>query len=262
MTAGQSPAGVFRKFDRLLSVVAANRGWVAFSGGVDSTLLLRAVVEVDPSAVALFADSLLQPQVDRENVRCLADWLGVQLRLVPMTPLLWPDFVANPRDRCYLCKKSVYRCFQTLLPREALLLDGTNRDDLDSCRPGQRAIDELGVVSPLALAGLPKAEVREMARRLGMPNWNRPSASCLATRIPEGFAILPELLRHVEAGEKLVSAQGFGHVRLRLNNGRPDDVTVELADQEMSALDFPARRDRVAAGLRRLGVVRLCFVGR
>lgn len=263
MTAGQSPTAIFKKYERLLAVVADHPGWVAFSGGVDSTLLLRAVVEVAPArAVALFADSLLQSQFDRENVRCVADQLGVELRVVAITPLLWPDFVTNSRDRCYLCKKSVYRRFQVLLPQGILLLDGTNLDDLDACRPGQQAMVELGVVSPLALAGLSKVEVREAARRLGLPNWNRPSASCLATRIPEGFPILPELLRHVEAGEQLIRSQGFGHVRLRLNNGRPIDVTVELVKEEMEVLDFPARRDRIESGLRRLGIVRLDFVGR
>lgn len=263
MTVDLSPAGLFRKYDRLLAVVAANPGWVAFSGGVDSSLLLKAVVEVDPSrAVALFADSPLQAQVDRENVISLAAWLGAQLRVVAISPLLWPDFVANPCERCYLCKKSTYRSFQALLPEGVLLLDGTNLDDLDAVRPGQRAIDELGVVTPLSLAGLSKAEVREAGRWLGLPNWNRPSVSCLATRIPEGFAILPELLRHVEECERLVRAEGFGHIRLRLNDGRPDDVIVELADEEMAGPEFPARRERIDERLRRAGVVRLQFVGR
>jgi len=264
MTAAPASAHVLKKYDRLLAVVAANPGWVAFSGGVDSTLLLRSVAEVDPVlAVALFADSPLQTRVDRDNVSFLADRLGVQLRVVALNPLLWPDFVANPRERCYLCKKSVYRCFQALLPPGALLFDGSNCDDLDDDdRPGRRAIAELGVVSPLAMAGLDKHEVREMARRLGLPNWNRPSGSCLATRIPTGFAILPQLLRHIEECESLVSARGFGHVRIRLTDGCPEDVTVELANEEMEDCDFPARRDEFGEALRRLGIVRLRIAGR
>lgn len=263
MAAGLSSMDIHRKYEQLLTEVADNPGWVAFSGGVDSTLLLQALVEVRPAhAVALFADSLLQSQVDRENARSIADQLRAQLRVVSITPLLWPEFVVNPRNRCYFCKSSVYRRFQALLPQEDLLLDGTNLDDLKACRPGQRAIVELGVVSPLARVGLTKAEIREVARRLGLPNWNRPSSSCLATRIPEGFAILPELLRHVEAGEQLIRAQGFGHVRMRLNNGRPEDVTVELAREELDGPDFPARCDRLDQGLRGLGIVRLVFVGR
>lgn len=258
-----SPSEVFRKYDQLLAVVADHPGWVAFSGGVDSTLLLKAVFEVDPShAVALFADSPLQTQFDRDNVRDLTDRLGAHLRVLWIAPLLWPDFVANSRERCYLCKKSTYHRFQALLPRGTLLLDGTNRDDLDVVRPGQQAIDELGVVSPLALAGLSKAEVREAARCLGLPSWNRPSSSCLATRIPEGHAILPELLRHVEVCERLIRAEGFGHIRLRLNDGRAEDVTVELAEEEMAGPKFSARRGRLEMALRRAGVVRLCFVGR
>lgn len=263
MTVNRSSSEVFRKYDQLLAVVTANPGWVAFSGGVDSTLLLKAVVEVDPSrAVALFADSPLQAQIDRENVISLAALLGAQLRVLEVAPLLWPDFVANPDDRCYLCKKSTYRRFQALLPEGIPLLDGTNCDDLAAVRPGLRAIEELGVVMPLALAGLGKAEVREAARRLGLPNWNRPSASCLATRIPEGYAILPELLRHVEECERLIRAQGFGYIRLRLNDGRPEDVTVELAEEEMVGPEFTARRERIDRGLRRAGIVRLRFAGR
>lgn len=254
---------ILRKYEQLLTVVADNPGWVAFSGGVDSTLLLRALVEVHPvHSVALFADSLLQSQNDRENVRSIADQLGAQLRVVSISPMLWPDFRANLRNRCYLCKSSVYRRFKALLPQRNLLLDGTNLDDLKACRPGQRAIEELGVVSPLALVGLTKTEIREVARRLGLPNWNRPSASCLATRIPEGFAILPELLRHIEEGEQLIRAQGFGHVRMRLNNGRPEDVTIELAREELDGPEFPARSGRLDTGLRGLGIVRLAFVGR
>jgi uncharacterized protein len=256
-------AAVIRNYDQLLAVVAANPGWVAFSGGVDSTLLLRALVEVDPArGVALFADSPLQSQIDRENVGRLAAQLGAQLRVVAIAPLLRPDFVANRPDRCYLCKKALYRQFQTLLPAGTQLLDGTNCDDLAAGRPGQRAIAELGVVSPLALVGLSKAEVREMARWLGLPNWNRPSSSCLATRIPEGYLILPELLRQVEAGEQLIRIQGFGHVRLRLNNGRPEDVTVELAREELEGCDFSARWGRLDQELLALGIVRRCFVGR
>jgi uncharacterized protein len=263
MSVDLSPNEISRKYDQLLAVVAANPGWVAFSGGIDSTLLLRAAVEVCPSqTVALFADSPLQSQVDRENIGYLVDRLGVRFMVVEITPLLWPEFVVNPPDRCYLCKKSVYRKFQTLLPHGASLLDGTNLDDLAAGRPGQRAINELGVVSPLALAGLSKVEVREVGRWLRLPNWSRPSASCLATRIPEGIAITPELLRHIEACERAVRFKGFGHIRVRLNDGRFDDVTVELASEELGDGDFSARRTGIEAELARLGIVRLRFVGR
>lgn len=258
-----SPAEIYRKYERLLAVVAASPGWVAFSGGVDSSLLLQASVEVDRSrAVALFADSPLQSLADRENAVALAHRLGAQLRMVTVDPLLWPDFVANPPERCYLCKKSLYHRFQSLLPPGSSLFDGTNLDDLAADRPGQRALAELGVVSPLALVGLRKAEVREAARRLGLPNWNRPAASCLATRIPSGFRICQEDLRQVEEYECLVRNHGFGHVRVRLNVGAHRSVTVELAREEMAGEDFPARRDLIGSGLRHLGVANVAFVGR
>jgi len=263
MAAAPSSQDVFRKYEILLASVAARPGWVAFSGGVDSSLLLKAVAEAGPSAaVALFADSPLQSRFDRENVKQLSEFLGVQLQVVEVAPLLLPEFALNPGNRCYFCKKSIYRQFQLLLPPGRALLDGTNRDDLETCRPGQQAMDELGVVSPLVEADLRKAEVRELARRFGLPNWSRPSSSCLATRIPEGFPVTPELLRYIEERESLIRARGFGHIRLRLNDGGREDVTVELAREEMDLPDFSGHREAISQAFRQIGVVRIRFVGR
>lgn len=263
MRAGKLAASISRSYELLLAVVSDNPGWVAFSGGVDSTLVLQAVSEVSLSPiVALFADSPLQSEFDRDNVKRVADQLRVQLEVVPFDPLAMSDFAVNPDNRCYLCKKSIFSEFQSLLPSGLVLMDGTNQDDLSLDRPGHLAVVELGVVSPLALAGLIKSEVRQLARGLGLSNWKRPSASCLATRIPGGVAISQELLRHIEECERLVRLHGFGHIRVRPVVGRTDDVVVELAREEMDRDGFSSCRETISKDL--AGIVRgkLMFSGR
>ena len=157
MAPGLISGELSQAYDRLLGVIAAKPCWVAFSGGVDSTLVLKASLVVNPGqVVALFADSLLQSSDDRENARQIADLLGVPLQLVEFAPLELAGFVCNSPERCYLCKKTIFHQFLGLLPVGAVLCDGTNGDDLALNRPGQRANAELGVVSPLVLSGLGK----------------------------------------------------------------------------------------------------------
>lgn len=264
MREGTLASGLARGHERLLAIVADNPGWVAFSGGVDSSLVLKVASEVNSfPIVALFADSPLQSEFDRDNVKRLADQMGVQLLVVPFDPLAWPDFVANPDNRCYLCKKAIFGQFMNLLPAGVgVLLDGTNHDDLGADRPGYQAIVELGVVSPLLLASLTKLEVRQLSKWLGLPNWNRPSASCLATRIPGGTTIARELLRYIEDCESVVRRQGFGHIRVRLVTKQPGDLIVELAREEMAREDFSFRRGKLADALRDRVKGKIIFRGR
>lgn len=251
------------KFTRLLELVTARPGWVAFSGGVDSTLLLRAALEVKPfETVAVFADSPLQAEIDRENVHRLADGLGARLRIFQMRPLARPEFVANSPERCYLCKYSVYREFLQALPAGLVLMDGTNCDDDIDKRPGHRALLELAVETPLRAAGLGKDEIRNLALSLGLPNWDRPSSSCLATRIPGGTMITAGRLHYIERCETLVRRQGFGHIRVRPLVDDSGDLQVELAREEMAKAEFPQMRKKIVAALRELGGGRLDFVAR
>jgi pyridinium-3,5-biscarboxylic acid mononucleotide sulfurtransferase len=224
---------------------------VAFSGGVDSTVLLAcAVADLGPARVsALTADTPLLPAGEAQEAAARARALGVEAGLVPCDPLALPQVEGNHRDRCYHCKKD----FLSRLRRKAggaVLLEGSQADDLHAHRPGSRALAELGVRSPLAEAGLGKMEVRALAREMGLSAADRPSAPCLATRFPYGAAITREGLRRVDEGERLLRAEGFSSFRLRHHGAV---ARIELAAGEFPLLLDRSRRERVASALRALG---------
>ncbi len=205
---------------------------VAFSGGVDSSLLLKAATEVfAENSVAFFAHSPLQKKdvLPRVEERCRV--LGAKLKIVSCDPLSWPEFVVNKEDRCYQCKKNIYGEFIALLPAGYTLLDGTNVDDLSRDRPGFRAIAEYGVKTPLVDAGFTKVDVRGVSRYLGLSCWDLPSDSCLATRVVRGLEIRHSLLEIVEAGEDLLSEKGFVGCRVKIDEGT---VFITLAQGDLS----------------------------
>jgi uncharacterized protein len=222
---------------------------VAFSGGADSSLLLKAAADAlgAENVLALHARSCLLKQEEQERA---ASWpqrhdCPVRLRLVAFSPSAWPEFAANPPDRCYCCKRRIYSRFLELLAEEgvAVLLDGTNADDLQADRPGLRAIAKLAVQTPLADCGLSKAEVRQLSRELGLDTWNQPSGSCLATRIPAGMAITEERLAQVAAMEQVFADAGFSGCRARLLDAK--NVCVQLTEED-------AQRQSALADVRKL----------
>jgi len=231
---------------------------VAVSGGVDSTLLLKVACDElgRDKVLALFAHSVLQPAGEREHVVELAEAIGCRLETIDADPLSWPDFVENPPDRCYRCKKKMYSLFQQKLAQCSLsiLMDGTNADDLGDTRPGLKALAELKVVTPLADVGLRKQEIRSLSRHLGLPNWNRPSASCLATRIPTGRAITQALLDRVAQCEGVLHYSGFSGCRARLAG---DNVLIELAAGDTARFVDATVRESVVNRIAALGVDRV-----
>ena len=193
---------------------------VACSGGVDSTLLLKVAVDVlgPENTIAVFAETPLLPPGEEEEVRKVVSHIGSPMLIVCLDPLSWPEFRENPRERCYLCKKKIYETFMEKLAGLDfhILMDGTNLDDLSDDRPGLKALEELHVKTPLVAAGLTKHEVRQLSRDLDLPNWNKHSSSCLATRIVTGQQINREKLELVKKCENFLQALDFWGSRVRI----------------------------------------------
>lgn len=228
---------------------------LAYSGGVDSAVLLAALAELRRETsfpcLALTLRTPLQRQAETDEARALAERLGVPWRLVEADPLAAPAVSANAPDRCYACKRLMMARLREAAAGFALLIDGSNADDRRAPnRPGLRALDELGVRSPLAALGLPKPAVRDLARALALPDPDRPATPCLATRFPYGSPLTEARLRRVEAAEERLRALLPQTRDLRLRDHG------DLARLEVPAADFPRvleRREALLAALRPLG---------
>jgi uncharacterized protein len=227
---------------------------VAFSGGVDSSLLLAVAIDVlGDRVVALTADSALHPTREIRAAVAVGGLLKAHHILIRTDEMDQALFRANTFDRCYRCKKMV---FGHLLKRAAKLgighmAHGANRDDLKDYRPGLQAAKEMGIRAPLIAADLSKAEIRRLARDRGLPNWNRPAMACLASRIPYHTPLSRTLLARVEAAENLLEDLGFRGGRIRSHG---DVARIELATEEDLAQALaPAKRNRLVAGLKAAG---------
>ena len=210
---------------------------VAYSGGVDSTFLLDAARRaLGERVVAVTARTLFHGSVEIEDARQRAGALGVPHEIVELDLLAHPEILANPPERCYLCKRLVFTTLRRRADELGLpaLVDATHADDLHERRPGIRALRELGVASPLAAAGLRKADVRALSLSLGISGAARPSSPCLATRFPYGTPITPERLRRVFGAEYILRTLGFANVRVR-DYGDLARIELQPADVERAA---------------------------
>ena len=219
---------------RLCSILRkVRRALVAFSGGVDSSFLLRYAVDVlgRDSILAVTVRSPLLPGGEAEEAIELARSWGVQVSSVQLDPLADPGVASNRPDRCYLCKKIIFTYLAEMAKRNRItwILDGTNADDGGVYRPGIRALEELGIRSPLREAGMTKDQIRSESRKLGMSTWDRPSSPCLATRFPYGNSISLDAVGKVDRGEKYLKSLGFEVVRVRVHG-------------EVARLEVPADR--------------------
>jgi uncharacterized protein len=227
---------------------------VAFSGGVDSTLVLRVARDVlgPERVVALTVDSIFFPGWEQDESRRLAAALGVRQEILNCDPLRVPEVVANGPRRCYHCKRAIMGlCLDKArsLALEALL-DGSNADDQEDYRPGSEALRELGVRSPLTEAGLTKADIRLLSRRLGLPTADKAAFACLATRIPFGRPLTRENIAQVEACEGFLHRQGLRNYRARHHG---DTVRIEVPEQDLARLVEPPLRQDLVAGCRKAG---------
>jgi uncharacterized protein len=238
---GTGPVGALapelaQKAERVKAILfGLGRVGVSFSGGVDSTLLLRLAVEAcgREQVLALTGISPTLPQRELEAARETVRQLGVTHLEVETGELEDPAFRENPPDRCYHCKRRRLAVLRRAAAERGFgqVVEGTNRDDLGDYRPGLRATEEAGVRSPLLEAGLSKAEVRELSRALGLPGWNRPAAACLASRVPYGLPVTADRLDQVEQAEEYLTGLGFSPVRVR-HHGEVARVEVAPGDRE------------------------------
>ena len=219
---------------------------VACSGGVDSTLLLKVTHGVlgHENTIAVFADTPLLPPGESESVREVVGLIGSRLLTFSFNPLSWPEFTANPLERCYLCKKKIYQIFQEKLAEINfnVLMDGTNLEDLSDFRPGLKALNELKIKTPLANAGLTKKEIRQFSRELDLPNWNKHSSSCLATRIATDQKISLEKIDLIRRSENILQDFGFMGCRVRISN---DSVIIEILEEDIELFVQKATRQSV-----------------
>lgn len=226
---------------------------VAFSGGVDSALVLKLAVDVlGEKAVALTAISPSVAADEAAEARALAQQLGARHVLVDSKELDDPRYAANPANRCYFCKTELYTLTGQYRERLglAVVLDGFNADDKKDHRPGHQAARENHVRSPLAEAQLSKAEVRAWSKRLGLPTWDKPQMACLASRLPYGTQVTVERLRQVAAAEKAVRSLGFINFRVRYHQ---EVARLEVAAEELSRFFDAGVREAVNQALKAQG---------
>jgi uncharacterized protein len=218
------------KYDNLKTILAETGGLVvAYSGGVDSTLLLKAATKVlGDRALAVTATSETYPPQEFEEAKKLATEIGARQRVIHTSELEVEQFCENPPERCYYCKTELFGKLLEIAREEGLaaVADGSNVDDLGDYRPGMKAAQELGVISPLRDAGLTKDEIREISKELGLRTWDKPSFACLASRFPYGDEITMEKLTQVAAAERVLRGLGLGQLRVR-HHGQTARIEVE-----------------------------------
>jgi uncharacterized protein len=225
---------------------------IGFSGGVDSAYLACVALDTLGAArvLAVIGRSASYPAEQWETARRVADQFGIPIHEIDTDELSDPNYAANPSNRCYFCKSELWSRVVPLAREHgfATVLDGTNADDLTDHRPGAAAGAERGVLSPLALLGFTKAEIRERSRLRGIPTWEQPSSPCLASRIPYGTAVTPSRLAQVERAERALRALGIrGDMRVRCHG---DLARVELPAAELDHWLAPDAARRLRAAVR------------
>jgi pyridinium-3,5-biscarboxylic acid mononucleotide sulfurtransferase len=225
---------------------------VAFSGGVDSSLVLavaaRALPEGKVLAVTSNNETYLASELDLAHD--FAASLGVEHLVVNTRELDDPNYASNPANRCYFCKSTLYSDLARIAAERnySCVVDGANKDDEGDYRPGRKAAKELGVVSPLSLARMGKAEVREVARYLELPSWDKPALACLSSRFPYGQEITPEKLAQVARAEEFLRSRGYGQVRVRHHG---EIARLEVGPKEMERAF--GEREEISAELKAAG---------
>ncbi|WP_312648272.1 ATP-dependent sacrificial sulfur transferase LarE [Aminipila sp.] len=246
----------YMKLNVMMDEYADRDVMVAFSGGVDSSLLLKMACDSankkGNKVYAVTLHTMLHPLKELENAQKVAKEVGAIHYIIQVNELQNAGILQNPPDRCYRCKKYLFeevrkKAYELHVDT---IMDGTNEDDLHVYRPGIRAIQELGIVSPLAKSGVTKGEVRQFAAEYGISASDRPSAPCLATRFPYGTVLSHEKMNMVEKGELFIKSLGIYNIRLRVHS---DIVRIEVDAQDMNKI--LTHREEIITYLKTLGYV-------
>lgn len=244
----------FKKLEEYL--INLKKVLIAFSGGVDSTFLLKVCLDVlgKENVLAVTARSSTYPSRELEEAKELAKSLGANHEIIVSEELEVPGFSENPPERCYYCKKELFGKLVKIARERGFnfVLDGSNADDAGDFRPGMKAKDELGVKSPLKEAGLTKDEIRALSQKMGLPTWNKPSFACLASRFPYGERITGEKLDRVGRAEEILRGLGFSQYRVR---NHVDLARIEVLPEEIERFFERSLREKVVAEFKKLGFV-------
>jgi uncharacterized protein len=248
-------AAIDEKYARLKELLGEMGSVViGYSGGVDSTLLLKVASQVlGQNALAVIGQSETYPSKEFEEAVALAKQMGARFEVVRTEETDVLKFKENPPDRCYFCKTELFSKLQEIAEREKIpwIADGTITDDLGDFRPGMRARNEQQVRSPLLEAELSKAEVREISRHLDLPTWDKPAFACLSSRFPYGIGITKENLVRVDAAETFLRERGFRFFRVRFHD--TSTARIEVGQQELARLVAEPLRQELVGHLKSLG---------
>lgn len=245
------------KYENLRAIFAGMESVViAYSGGVDSSFLVAAAWDAlkdrGGRVLAVTARSSTYPESEFQQAVDIIKQIGVPHRVIVSEELDIPGYADNPPDRCFFCKGELFGILSKVAKDEgyAFVCDGANMDDIGDYRPGRKAAAEQGVRSPLVEAGFAKEDIRHHAKRLGLPNWDKPASACLASRFPYGVKITAEKLSRVEQAEDVLKKAGYRQLRVRDHDGI---ARIEIAKSELAAFMGDPRYGDLAAAIKALG---------